>query len=811
MPPPTTFTMNIYFLQFYGKINRIVKSYPTLTGYDPFVIQEIGALPATNFPYNDGIDAFETYNFVSSKMPDYAIIVADNGTVTSRWFVTEIKYRRNGQYRVSFRRDVLSDFREEILNATVLIEKATVSDNDPAVYNQEQATFNIIKQSEALLKDKSKGAWLVGYISSDNSANKKYEASTTLQIQRTVSSLSEWDYYQYISNDFIGSPKQISYNVKCNGVNSNEGYWLCQYAFNTQGAAETDTTTHAIGYKRLSSGDYAYNVEQGTGSNPVTFESKVRGISGYTWSMSEVYGAILAQISNYLDLDNTFVGQIGITHTADEEGELKGLDGVMIYDSSTSKTYRVSVESVALSSMSRYIPAKGTSLYNQIANLMEATGKTDKNNITNVNDVYVKYYANKYRLNLTEVANESVEVTFTANRRILNDAPYTMFAIPYHATNYNYGTGSIFESDPSASLAIARQISLDLMSSGALYDLQLLPYCPRQDLIKTHFMDLRSTAAEEHKDYELITDTNGARSFVLFCKESSFTFDINKSIEITEKKIQNQTDMWRLCSPNYNGVFEFNAAKNNGVNYFNVDCTYRPYNPYIHINPNFKELYGNDFDDARGLVCSGDFSMPACTEKWLEYEAQNKNYQNSFDRSIQHMEVEQKYQRVNQIAGAISGAAIGGVAGSSFGVAGAVAGSALSAAGGIADVIMGEQLRTEQIRYAKDQFAFNLENIKALPNSLVKVSAFNKNNKIFPFLEYYSCTDIEKEAFRNVLKYDGMTVNRIGRIIDYLRENELQYIRARLIRCENLHDDQHIVDVIANEMEKGAYYDTRSD
>ena len=387
-----------------------------------------------------------------------------------------------------------------------------------------------------------------------------------------------------------------------------------------------------------------------------------------------------------------------------------------------------------------------------------------------------------------------------------------MFAIPYNEIQFKHGDDT-YTSEPSASLAIARQISIELMSSGALYDLQLLPYCPRQDLIKTGFIDVRSAVATENSDFEFIKDENDqVVSLMLFAKESSFTFDINEAITITEKKVQNQCDTWRLCSPNYNGVFEFNAVKNNGVDYFNVDCTYRPYNPYIHVNPNFKELYGNDYDDARGLICSGDFSMPACTDKWLEYEAQNKNYQQSFDRSIQHMEVEQKYQRIQQIAGAVAGVGQGAVGGGMIGgVVGAIAGGALSAAGAAADIYMSEQLRSEQIRYSKDQFAFSLENIKALPNSLAKVSAFNKNNKIFPFLEYYSCTDIEKEAFRNILKYDGMTVNRIGRIIDFLRDNELQYVKARLIRIEDLHDDQHIVDFIASEMEKGAYYDTRSD
>ena len=801
--------MNIYFLQFNSKINRIVKTFPTLDGYRSFIV--IGPKDATNFPYADGVVTKETYNFETENMPDYAVIVDDQGNVTSRWYIEQIYYTRKKQYTIDFRRDVLADFRDKVLNATCLIEKATVSDNDPAIYNQEAITFNMIKKSENLLKDSTKIAWLVGYLSSDDSSNKKYDTTTTTQIQKTVAGISNWEYYQYINNDFIGAPSNITYNAKVTGQNSNEGAWLCQYSFNTQGGAETDTQIPSIGYRQLRSGDYAYSAEQVAGSRACTLNSKVRGISLYTWSMSEVYSAMIGRIGSYYDLDSTLASQIGYTHTADEEGALKGLDGLCIYDSTTSTTYRVNVTIRLRESMLRYTPQKGTALYNKVVDLFTGTGKVEKNNINNdYKDIYAKFYANYYRVTLTEVENHNVSVEFTANRHILNDAPYTMFAIPYQSIAYKIGA-STYQSDPEASIAIARQLSLDLMSSGALYDLQLLPYCPRQDLIGTDFIDLRSSVAEDQKDYELITDAgDNAKSFVLFCKESTFTFDINEAIDITEKKVQNQCDSWRLCSPNYNGVFEFNAAKNNGVDYFNVDCTYRPYNPYIHINPNFKELYGSDYDDARGLVCSGDFSMPACTEKWLEYEAQNKNYQLSFDRSIQHLEIEQKYQRIGQIASAVAGVGSGAIAGGAMaGVPGAIGGGALSAGGAIADIVMGEQLRSEQIRYAKDQFAFNLENIKAIPNSLAKISAFNKNNKIFPFIEYYSCTDIEKEAFRETLKYDGMTVNRIGRIIDFLRDNELQYIRARLIRCD-IHDDLHIVDTIAAEMQKGAYYDTGS-
>lgn len=803
--------MKIYLLQFNSKINRIVKRFTTVEEYlQHSPSTDLLMFDATNFPYKDGIKTNEAYNFETDKMPDYAVIADDEGIVTSRWYIEETDWKRRGQWRVYFSRDVLSDYLEHIKNASCLIEKATVSDNDPAVYNQEPVAFNQIKAGEKLLKDGSGSAWLVGYISSDNSANKTYTATTTNEIRRTVAGISNWEYYRYTTEVFKGYPKNISYNVKYQGKNSNEGMWLAQLAFNPQGPMPTDTTTHQVGFKMLESGDRAYSEDQRYNAIRNTFTSIVRGISGNTWSMSEVYNAVIDLIPDYMDIDTIFINQTGDLHTPDDVASFKGLDGTVIYDSVSQKTYRVNVYTDSYDYIAFYTPGKGTALYEKIRAMMLATGKVNYNsNVNNVNDIYVKYIVSYMRLDLTEIEDHNVSVEITGSRFVLNDAPYTMFAMPYGAVDFKQGL-STFTSDPEASIAIARTISIELKSSGALYDLQLLPYCPRQDMIDVDFIDLRG--GTKSKDYELIKDSDdNVKSFMIFSKNSSFTFDIEEEITISEKKLQNQTDMWRICSPNYNGVFEFNAAKNNGVDYFNVDCTYRPFNPYIHINPNFKDLYGADYDDARGLICSGDFSMPACTDHWMTYEAQNKNYQASFDRSIQHLEIEQKYQRINQIAGAIAGIGSGAVGGGVIGgVPGAIAGGALSAGGAIADIIMGESLRSEQIRYQKDQFNLNLENIKALPNSLAKVSAFNKNNKIFPFIEYYTCTDVEKQAFRDMIKFDGMTVDRIGKIIDYLRDNDLQFIRARLLRCD-IHDDHHIVDVIAAEMQKGAYYDTRSD
>ena len=81
-------------------------------------------------------------------------------------------------------------------------------------------------------------------------------------------------------------------------------------------------------------------------------------------------------------------------------------------------------------------------------------------------------------------------------------------------------------------------------------------------------------------------------------------------------KIDSQTDFYRLVSPNYQGSFDFNVARNGGrVEGFIADCTYKPYTPYIRVAPQFAWLYGTEYGDARGLICSGDFSIGFYTDK----------------------------------------------------------------------------------------------------------------------------------------------------------------------------------------------------
>lgn len=289
-----------------------------------------------------------------------------------------------------------------------------------------------------------------------------------------------------------------------------------------------------------------------------------------------------------------------------------------------------------------------------------------------------------------------------------------------------------------------------------------------------------------------------------------FNSEINGVVAM---KVDNECNLYRLVSPNYQGEFEFSPVKNGGVDRFNVDCTYKPYNPYIHVNPDFGGLYGDDYNDSRGLICQGDFTVGMISDAFQTYELNNKNYQQIFNRQIQNMDISNEIARQEQgvksvtgaITGTVTGAVGGGLVGGGWGaLAGDIIGAGTGITGGIADYYNLDRQLKENKSFAADMYNFSLQNIKALPYTLTRCTALTFNNKLFPFIEKYSCTDDEKEAFIKKLTYDGMTVNAIATIADYTDRNN-RLVRGQVIRLPGLEDDDHMANEIYNEIKKGVY------
>jgi len=304
---------------------------------------------------------------------------------------------------------------------------------------------------------------------------------------------------------------------------------------------------------------------------------------------------------------------------------------------------------------------------------------------------------------------------------------------------------------------------------------------------------------------------------IFYVSRSSFSTVIEQEISVDKsKKVVSNCYMWRLVSPNYQGAFDFNIAKNGGkVSSFNVFCTYKPFTPVIKVAPDFNWLYGTEFQDNRGLICAGDFSLPRASDAWESYQLQNKNYQNIFNRDIQHLDFMQSIEMRNQIisgavgilADASKGATAGGyVAGGIGAIAGGIIGAGVSGAGFAIDVDTLARTQRENRQLAIDKFNYQLGNIKALPYTLTKVGSFDIISKIFPFVEEYSCSEEEITAFERKIQYDSMTVMKIGTLREYAGFNaDLHYFKGQLIRNDKIADDSHVLNAIYEELLKGVY------
>ena len=183
-----------------------------------------------------------------------------------------------------------------------------------------------------------------------------------------------------------------------------------------------------------------------------------------------------------------------------------------------------------------------------------------------------------------------------------------------------------------------------------------------------------------------------------------------------------------------------------------------------------------------------------------------------FDRQIKNMDVQNDINKQGAIAQLIAspitggaslaaaGAQMGGVNGMAIGAGiGATVGAATSAL----DFRNNLRMMEENRQYKIDMYGYNLQNIQAIPTSLTKTSALTYNTRVWPFIEYYTCTDAERNALKDKMKYNGMTIMKIGKLTDYLL-GEDKFYKGQLIRL-NIKVDSHMAYEIYNELNKGVY------
>lgn len=831
--------MNLYVYQnFNNYFNKEIKRFKTLAEYgSPYFTQA-----NVNFKPNDGVNTTFPIggNTEYDGSGDYLIVSEDGVNIKSRWFIIDQKRNRLGQFEVTLRRDLISDFYDPIVNDSIIyLEKGWINNvSNPLIYNDEGYKPNQIKKSETPLMDKSKCKWLIGYVDKVknsvtddgkenddghlsstfwNGAEMTTDVAVNIKYDETVDSWGSWDLWQYV-----------------NPANTKKGW---SYPANIQTALTRKGTIGSTYYHNIYIANKNGYVAHSNEANAGTYDSSGT-IEGNAKSWAQKY------VAGYNNLDKALYSHLGANMSTSQYERLLALNGKIVYSIREQEFIQITTEASLTYNRSETVSitdSQPTALSILDGFTTSVFGNTRLASYTAWTH-YGHINASGSKINTNNIKNYKWQTSDKGHAHLINEA-YDAFAIPIATSgagsvriwdgstddkgNPNYGW---IVADEGAGYTVAQTLIQKAGSGG--YDLQLVPYSPLEDSIITEDSTgiiFRTDNLQDTFDYSIVRYTdNTARNVIFWLRRNSFSHTINHKIEYPsdEKKIKeaNQLDVYRLSSGDYSSQYDFSPVRNRGVKRFEVDCTYKPYAPYIKVSPLFNEngLYGIDFDDMRGLVCSNtNYSISRAGDAWATYERNNLNYQNAWKRELDYADEMHKYDMIgngiNSLLGA-SGAGIGvGIATSSLG-AGLASGIG-SAVAGTVDLVNAEnkyQLsRDNMIASHHEQMA----NIKAQPNTLVTAGANTINNKVFPLLVYYTCTDEEREMFNFNLEIYGMTINCLtDNIKSYLRiaktsedPNEPTepvkptYIRGQLIRLNNTNEDNHLVYEIAQELMRGIY------
>lgn len=779
----------LYWLHYNNYYNRILKVGDTLSDYlgvdnANFIhMQE----DANLWNPNDGISTTvkaggANNNADFSREPDYFIAVGENNQIDSRWFVIENKRIRKGQYSCVLKRDVFADDLHNFKQATCNIRRGLLLKSDTLIYNTENLNVNQILTAERYVKDKVGCPWLILYAASNmDSTTGSAILNDYYDIQWTGKTIEGW----ISANEMDYTPDdEQNIQVTFNYENHYNQYSALQYI--EEGPLKSaDPFQPAYSY----SSNYEMNPYLKSFVDTPTIVSLVR--TDYSIKTKAQGEAAVQSGKRVKWTDNNNVDHIAVVtkiETTGNEIDVRLASTGDLYDQLRNTRYAHS-------------------------DLVYLSGDSPDNY-----GVYAQVNHITYTYEMIDT--HSVSYSFNDQGYMPNDAPYFIFAIPYGDITIQYN-GTDYQCSKDIGLAVANRMLLQ-NTADKVYDCQILPFCPLPDefisatgkLIIPADGDLTSDTTIYHTD----GGNNIPDSFIFNLQNASFTKRcmLSSPITIADPKMENTTDVYRLYSPNYASSFEFSAAKNNGIAGFNVRCTYMPHNPYIRIAPIWGGIYGSSIyeEDVRGLVCSGDYSLPRVTDAWVQYQEQNKNYEQIFNRQISNMDVMHSYDRIERITGAITGAiGAGSVGAISSPVMGIIGGTG-SAIAGAADIALGELRYSEQKEYARDMHKLQLGNVQAMPRTLSRTTAFTIDNRYFPVFAKYSCSYNEKQVISNYFIENSFRVDGIAKPAEFMsREYYIEnapgkrcrgYLSGQIIKIDT-DKDTHYINELNSEFVKGVY------
>lgn len=854
-------TVTLQFIQYNNYFNKILKKPENpffASSYEDY--PEKAYITGVAFNENDGVTTSQVVNNDIDDVGDYLLVLDAGDNIISHWFVVEATRNRLGQCVVRLQRDLLVDYYEKIKTAPAFVERGMLSNDDPMIFNDEGLSFNQIKTSVKPLLDDTGMAWIVGYMAKESDVtDNQVTSEVTIASATPDYTYSSWSDAPQALQDLITGTSKFLYNstirMSVNNIGyvrsideANEAYYIDNIYCEFYGTNDYNSG-YVLGsdFKLRADGTVATQKSTAHALRNLNIQRKgalMKASEAIETTQVGLFRAIkdnLSSIKSSLGLDdddilttiNTYKDKI-----VSVGGTLYKLD---LKEYTDTNTVDLSTSTLTTSLLNKFFSIKKP-LRNDNDTIFPNTDWIDyvNQNGNSISTASSNFFALTVESSVTGLAanqlGQTAVVSFPehANRQQTIDAQYDMFAIPLPLKNFGKnGTATVrtastghgtYVIDSEVSLSMAQKIAVTLGSK--LYDIQVLPYCPFA--YKLDSLLISMVIPPEGIECKHIKVNGVVKSFIYFCPKSEFETNLYFTkglgrylwgeywdIPVSgDSKTQKSTMKYRLSSGNYAAMFDFTPDMNGGVRNFKAYCNYKPYKPFIKVNPLFSYLYGDEsFRDANGLILSGDFSLTVMSDAWTNYLIQNKNFEAMFDRQIQTVERTNDVTLMNStfgaIAGAMGGTATGAIAGGMKGgiygaIAGAVVGGATSTVGGVVDLNNQAMLMQDSLDLQRQMHAYQIDNIKALPDTIQKVSSLNLIDKIVPILEVFECTDTEKQAFRNYIRYNGMSVGRIDMIQNF--ESNGGFIQGRFIRLEGLSEDYHLANAINTTFQAGFYF-----
>lgn len=801
---------------------------------------ETQVIPNVNFAASDGLETALTVNTdlagdSSLIFPSY--LTCSDGT---EWYILSCVKTRGRQLTLSLHRNLLAEHWNELQNLPFIFRKASDISGPAFNYSRYMKTTNMsqIKTAEYKISDVINGnGWLVGYVNRDLSwtdtegTTTVHNGSITVNPNRfsydylLTDSLVNWEHY----NETVVSECKVSATwraamavalTRLGQVNVTRTLAApLTYDFNVSasqkactdsvGGIDTQARKNAWLEARLL---MVYDIGCAL-RDVVTRHSDALSQSYKTGDLSQYDGKIVAVKDSKTGVITRYL--CGVTKTSLGDFDFTDADAKIMYDALHSKNYYLN--GTVISPFSSLRPVD-----------------TDFGTVKGSSELQT--------LAFTQIKDKAISVDYRNAHAHSADTLYDIFAIPLGGYfSYTDEQGTTLPLRISQNKAEVSQKLLLLMTKlyetwgDQMIDLQWLPYGPVGDgyrFIQAQISDYQCY------NYSLIKEGSDVLSLMYWCPQSQFQrqLPVNLSAEpygiaqsysaasnISCRRWEEE-HLVRLVSPNFASQFEFSPIKNDGLEAFNIYIAYKPYSPYIRVAPKFGGLYGSDYNDSRGLILSGDFSLDRTSSAWTQYKLQNKNYQLIFDRQIQSMDLRNEYQDrldnqaqvqdiFNVLGGTIQGTASGAMSGALVGggigaIAGAAVGGVSSLGTGIADAVsnsgnrkMAKLIRDDTRQAAIDQFSYQLGNIKAMPDTITKIATFNPDYKVYPILEIYTCTEQEEINFRLATEWNGYDVN----VYAQLNAVNSGYIAGTILRFDGLSLNAAETRDINYELNEGVY------